>query len=521
MTQTDFSRRGFLTLAGAAGLAIGLSTTLAACTTGGGGGDGKLSGNSLAILPSQAPSGWNAVLAKANAKLQDEHGIKLGAQFINWSNYGQQSLLKFTAGAAFDTALQALWLNMAQLQQDGSLVDLTKEIDKWPNLKKQLPAKLIEANSWNGKLWGIPQVNSAARIQHFSVRQDIADKRGFDTIQDYDTLEKFFYDVKQKESGVTPFGLASNGSWQNAVPSPTGLFNQASWENPSQMAKLFAGSGLQFIFASDAAKTGSSKPIPFWEDEGVIAAFNTIRKYQRDGIINADGLNADTATIQSQFQAGRFAGIWAITDGTASNQLVGLKKAIPNASLAEIFPFGGDLTSVKPNQSFQADNLVVVNANGGDVDRALALQDWLSVQENHDLVEYGIEGKDWKASGSDGIEQLSQYSFPGYALLWRSKLERKSSVMTESERREFEWAQDYDNFTTDPFASFIPEVAPVKAAAAQMNNVITQYANPLFYGVVDVDSQLSKLKKAADAAGLDKLQSEMEKQANAYLKKQK
>jgi len=34
---------------------------------------------------------------------------------------------------------------------------------------------------------------------------------------------------------------------------------------------------------------------------------------------------------------------------------------------------------------------------------------------------------------------------------------------------------------------------------------------------VDVDTQLSDLKKAADAAGLDTLQAEMEKQANAYL----
>ena len=50
-----------------------------------------------------------------------------------------------------------------------------------------------------------------------------------------------------------------------------------------------------------------------------------------------------------------------------------------------------------------------------------------------------------------------------------------------------------------------------------MNNVIIQHANPLFYGVADVDAQLDQLKKAADAAGLDALQGEMEKQANAYL----
>ena len=38
------------------------------------------------------------------------------------------------------------------------------------------------------------------------------------------------------------------------------------------------------------------------------------------------------------------------------------------------------------------------------------------------------------------------------------------------------------------------------------------------FGAVDVDAQLGDLKKAADAAGLNALQAEMEKQANAYLK---
>ena len=516
MRSGSINRRHFLALSSAASL--GLSATFAGRLPSAIGQSAKLSGTSLALLPTSAPSNWKAVQAKANAALQAEHGFTFDAQFINWTNYGQQALLKFTAGAKFDSALEALWLNMAQLQQDNSLADLSGQIDKWPNLKKQLSPKLIESNTWNGKLWGIPQVNSAGRVQHFSIRQDLAEKYGFSDIQDFDTLERYFYAIKQKESGVTPFGVAANQTWVLAVPTPTGMFNQQSWENPASIASLFAGSGLRFIFAKDAASTGSSKPIPFWDDEGVVAAFKKIRKYYQDGIINADGLNADVATINSQFQAGRFGGIWAITDGTASNQLVGLKKAVPTANLAEILPFGKPLDAVKPNQTFQADNLVVVNANGGDVDRALALQDWLSVPANHDLIEYGIEGTDWEAVGDDGIKQLSQYAFPGYGLLWRASLERRSSFMTESEKKVFDWAQNYDNFTTDPFASFIPDVTPVKEPAAQMNNVIIQYANPLFYGVADVDTQLSQLKKAADAAGLATLQAEMEKQANAYLK---
>lgn len=519
--STTISRRGFLALGGAAAIGLGLTGTLAGCSSAGS--SGSLSGTSLAILPSTAPSNWKTVLAKFNAGLKKEHGFELDAQFINWTNYAQQSLLKFTAGAKFDTALQALWLNMAQLQQDKSLVDLTKEISKWPNLSKQLAPELISSNKWSGHLWGVPQVNSAGRVQHFSIRKDLADKLGFGPIQDFGTLEKFFYDVKQKESGITPFAVSSNETFELAIgpQGPVGLFDQSGWEDPTTYFNtLFAGSGLYFSMKEKDLASGSADPVPFWENDRIVETLRRIRKYYQDGIINANGLNADSATIQAQFQAGKFAGQWAITDGTASNALVGLRKAVPTADLEEVLPFGGALSSAKPLQTFQADNLVVVNANGGNVERALALQDYLSIQENHDLLEYGIKGTDWEPVGSNGVKQLSTYAFPGFSLLWRTKLERRSSFMTDSESKVFDWAQDYGNFTKATLASFIPNVTPVKQAAASMNNVITQYANPLYYGVVDVDSQLDKLKSAADSAGLSTLQNEMKKQVNAYLKNQ-
>ena len=92
--------------------------------------------------------------------------------------------------------------------------------------------------------------------------------------------------------------------------------------------------------------------------------------------------------------------------------------------------------------------------------------------------------------------------------------------MSESEAKVFDWAQDYGNFTVSPFNRFIPDTTPVKQASAAMSNVMSQYAYPLFYGLVDVDQQLDKLKKAAASAGLGKLQAEMQKQADAYLAKQ-
>lgn len=508
------SRRGFLGLAGG----LGVAAALAGCGTSGSSSGGPVSGTSTAVLPSTAPATWNAVLAKVNGKLKSELGFELDAQFINWSNYQQQSLLKFTAGEKFDSALQALWLNMAQLQQSGSLADLTSEIPKYKNLSATLPKKLLESNSWDGKLWGIPQVNSAARVQHFVIRQDLADTLGFSTITDFEQLEKFFYAVKQKNDGTVAYGAASNSGYLHALPVPTGMFNASSWENPDTIARAFSGKGMFFMLAKDAAKTGSSAPTPFWDDEGVVEALHRIRKYYNDGIINADALNTDAATLKSQWTAGKYAAGWAMTDGTSSNTLSTLQKAVSTAALANIMPLKDGL-SAKPNQTFQADNMVVVNSKGGNLDRTLQLQDWLSIKENHDLISYGIEGTDWEPADGNKFKPLSDYAFPGYALSWRASLERKSLSISATEEKIFEWAQNFDNFTIDPFASFIPDATPVKQQVAAMTNVITQFANPLFYGVVDVDSQLDKLKKAADGAGVAKLQEEMDKQANAHLKK--
>jgi putative aldouronate transport system substrate-binding protein len=150
----------------------------------------------------------------------------------------------------------------------------------------------------------------------------------------------------------------------------------------------------------------------------------------------------------------------------------------------------------------------------------MQLEDWLSIKENHDLISYGVQGKDWNPVGTDKLQQLSTYVFPGFALCWRAKLELRSKDMTASESDWFDWAQSYDNFTADPFASFVPDVDPVKRENTQVAAAYAQYAYPLFFGVVDVDKGLSDLKKALDTAGLSALQAEMEKQANAYLKGQ-
>lgn len=184
MPTFSLSRRSFLGLTG--GLAAAATLGLAGCSSEEGSNSG---GAAKLLLPGDVPQGWQAVQDKVNARLQAELGFTIEPQFINWSSYGQQALLKFTAGETFDTALQALWLNMAQLQQSGALADLSGQIEKQPNLSTSIAPELIKANTWGGKIWGVPQVNSAARVHHYKIRQDLADKVGQPEIASYADYE--------------------------------------------------------------------------------------------------------------------------------------------------------------------------------------------------------------------------------------------------------------------------------------------------------------------------------------------
>ena len=64
-------------------------------------------------------------------------------------------------------------------------------------------------------------------------------------------------------------------------------------------------------------------------------------------------------------------------------------------------------------------------------------------------------------------------------------------------------------------------MTPVKNENTQLAAVMTQYCKPLFAGAVDVVQGLDNLKKACDRAGLAKVQAELAKQADAYLKTKK
>jgi putative aldouronate transport system substrate-binding protein len=218
----------------------------------------------------------------------------------------------------------------------------------------------FEANRWtDGSIYGIPAVNSAARIHHQVARGDLVDKYAGGSISSFDQLEKFWYDVVQKE-GIP--GYINRNSVFDVLGAPTGALYAQGWETPDFLPLYFSSDSLLFVPSRRAVSTGSTDAVPFWDYGPYVESLRRVRRYYEDGIINADRLNADPADTKSRFDSGGAASTWGITDGLdTSAHLDQLEKAVPGATLMSILPFR-DGQSARPHQTFQADNLVVVNA---------------------------------------------------------------------------------------------------------------------------------------------------------------
>ena len=119
---TDLSRRTFLKSSAALGAFGAAAATfgLSSCSSGASTGSDVVS----LVLPSDVPPGWDNVLTAINKKLKADRGFTLSAQYISWTNYANQLLLKFTSGERFDATDEARWLHLDQLVTSKALTPL-------------------------------------------------------------------------------------------------------------------------------------------------------------------------------------------------------------------------------------------------------------------------------------------------------------------------------------------------------------------------------------------------------------
>lgn len=504
--RTPMTRRHFLsTSATVAGGVLGASALLQACdpfTT-----SSSSSTEVVLLAPGSEPTGWATVLSAVNKKAQKDIGVTLRIQWIGWDSYATQTLLKTTSGDHFDGALDAQWLHIQKFAKDGAIVALDDKLDKYPNLKASLPQAVLDSNRFYNKLYGIPLGINFSGFSGFLIRKDLRLKYGLPPIGSYDDFIAFLYAVKKHETHITPFAQDGKGETQFQL-----YFNRKSFEHQPSSTMQLTGT-----FAYVTQDPQHPQAIAFWDMDETLDSLMLTHQLYRDGIVNQDLINVTRDDIYSLFQQGKFAATGVGTDGLVAAHYGAVTKNVPGAELELIFPYTQAQQDVKPLTDFQFWNFLTINKNARNPDKLLAFLDWVSIKANHDLLEYGVEGKDWQAVGSDEYTPLSQYTFPGYVLSWRPTLERTPSTMLEADRTWYNYAKDPSHYTAEVLIGFSFDPTPVTNQISQLNSAFTEKALPVMHGLVDPVQGLNDLKQAFNQAHFPQVLAEVQKQIDAFI----
>lgn len=450
-----------------------------------------------AYFPGDKPAGFDEVLQAVNDKLKaDNIGAALNINFLPWSDYGNAVSVKMSAGEDFDMYLDAPWLSMNQMIASNSLKELDAMVAERPELKASIPDEMWDYNKFDGKIMGIPLGTTQGPVYGLLIRKDLREKYGLPELKTLEDLEKFLYTVKENEKDVRPFII--NGIKADKLPFIL-----------SESANLALNEVLEIGVSMFAYSIEDKKVIGQWASPMIADGYERVTKYYKDGIISKN--IAQEQNAETLFKQGKYAATYYAADGVEGLKYSDMLE--DGSDKLEVFVPNGD--KAKPYTAFQQWNFLCIPTSSKHTDLAMDVVNWLSIKENHDLMEYGIQGKDWEPVGDTSYKVLSNYSFPGFVLTWRPTLNRTPVTMMPDDKKWFDFSAVPANFTLSPTSGFSFNAEKVKTEYAKITPLHDSFFLPLSQGVLPADKGKATLEEKIVSLGGQKVIDEIQAQINA------
>ena len=497
---------------------LGVSMMLTAC---GGGGAGSEAGSGDSGEPTPAseevvlkmvllggkPVDYDTVFNELNQKLKEKVNTTLEVEFLDWSDWTQKYPLKFAANEDFDLVYTANWAFYNDQAVKGGFKEITEDMLKEyaPQTWKQMPQVAWDQAKVNGKLYMVPNNNLEVTNKVVLYREDLRQKHNIPDINSMETYANYLKTIAENEPGMNAFGAKAADGWR--------------WHELDQIA----------LEQNNDFKVNDLRvPLVYKLDDATGQVFNVyetpeyreLLDYYKDLADNgawSKNVVTNKNDVWQDMKADKVSS-YAHNLGTTAFNLAEARRDLPNQeyAIADITPDSKKLSAISTQ------NGIAIHSTSKHTERALMVLDLLqNDREIHDLSMYGIAGTHYNPEGDDkfttGPSATNYTGFSNWG--WNSPLNRQDAVYpTEADDIFNGWQEEVYNY---PLETFVFDDSAVKTEVANISNIMVRYAIPLVYGLVpDLDQGLSQLNAQLDAAGIDKVQQEMQKQIDAFLANQ-
>lgn len=468
-------------------------------------GDGKSSGNEPIELiwwtysnDGTAPDDADKVIAAANEISKEKIGVTVNMIYKS----PEQFDLDLQTGEYYDMTFTCDWCNDFDLNAgNGYYYDLTDTIEK------TAPALYEAVNPWwdigtlHGKIYGVPMLKDLGAEVFFRMNSDYFEKEKGLTLPEemaFEDLEPYLKLWKEDNPNDYPYYIPAAGL--------SGLF---------QVHERIVSKYLVIPY-SKAQTAEGTKIIPVFDDKEYMDMLRLLHKWYELSYINPDA--ATTVEVPNTIKT-------PVRTGTAWTGFMGW-------SDPEAYGFNVKLVRfIGPNMSraTQQGSLIAINAAADDknVEACLKYLELLYTDRKlRDTLAYGIEGEhfnyyeDTVIRTEAGNSHYMQDAFVTGPAVSASVVSADKNNLADPKQ----WEKVYEGYKdarVSDTKGFSFDPTNVEAEIAALDAIWSNYSAELVTGTSDTDKVVKEMRQQMEAAGLDKVREEAQRQLDEYLEQLK
>lgn len=438
------------------------------------------------------------VLDEVNRYIAEKIGVRLHIVKVGWADYSQKMQVVINTDDTWDICFTCSWTNdYLQNVQKGAFLELDDLLqNQGKQIFKEIDERFWEAAKVGGKIYGVPSEKEIGNCPMWVFTKEYVDKYDipYEDIHTLEDLEPWLALIKEREPDVVPMYLTKD------------------YTAPTYMDKIQDPVGIEYDDGELIVKN-------IFETEKMKSELETMRKYYLAGYINEDAAVAsDDKSVKRFVTKG---------DGQPYAELAWSKDLGYEVAVSQIM-------DVKITNASARGAMTAINKNSEHPVKAMELLNLINTDEYlRNLLNYGIEGVHWNKIevAADELEavkgkeyvydskiKLNEDSAKDYSVPYWVQGGLFHTYVLENEPLD-KWMtfKEFNDASVEaPSFGFDFNLEPVSSQAAAFRNVLDEFGKSLYTGSVDPDEYLPELNKKLEAAGIQDVIDEMQRQVEQW-----
>ncbi|MDO7907887.1 ABC transporter substrate-binding protein [Paenibacillus sp. JX-17] len=353
----------------------------------------------ISFFGADASPNWNNMKDDVGQEITKKTGVTIEAQFDVGSGGGQDKISLMAASGDYPDLIYAKG-NLSKLVDAGAMIDMTELIDKYaPNLKKVYGDQMnrLKYSKEDPAIYAIPtNVGVGAQVFDatggFEIQHKVLKELGYpkvETVQDFENVLKQYVAKHPTTDGKPTIPLTLNADdWKIMI----------TVTNPAFLSTGAPDDGEYYIDPETMeAQLHYKRP----EEKEY---FRWLNHMYNEGLLDKDTFVQKDDQYKSKIASGRVVGLidqeWDYQDGENA-----LKAAGKDEDTYAHFPV--QLTKDTKDHSLQAAGLdgygIGITTSAKDPVRIIKFLDWMASDEGQVLLNWGIEGKQYKVENGKRV----------------------------------------------------------------------------------------------------------------------